>query len=571
MLHIVTGGSGSGKSAYAEELVCQGHTKQKVAGSQVAGKLIYIATMVPHGEETRLKIKRHRDMRDNKGFVTIECSTNLCQLTERGGSLFYNLELLDEEEKPSVLLECMSNLAANELYETKEGGSLVVERIMAGVEGLVRVCQNLVIVTNEVCAEVPGHCSEMDKYKRVLSEINQALSGRADTVTEVVYGIPNPVKGKGGKIRRTHLSEQVLDEYAKGNEKTYGDGKEVARMKMVLGGAHQGKRRYAEALYGSLEWVDGSTCLFEEIYKCEGIFHFEEYIRRLMQENQCLEGFVDSVAERNKDLVIVTNEIGCGLVPVDSFDREYREQAGRICTMLAALSERVDKVVCGLGTKLKEKKLEQIEVGQVLPADIEAKSFEIITRELGDTVLEPSTEPIVKRCIHTSADFSYAQNLVFSPKVVEKALQALRAGADIVTDTQMVKAGINKKKLEKYGGRVLCFMSDEDVAQAAKDKGTTRAVASMEKAAALEGNLIFAIGNAPTALIRLHELIQAEKLKPKLVIAVPVGFVNVVPSKELILELKETPHIVAEGRKGGSNIAACICNALIYMLDKETE
>lgn len=571
MFHIVTGGSGSGKSAYAEELICQGHVRQKVAGSQPAGKLIYIATMVPRGEETRLKIKRHRDMRDDKGFVTIECSTNLCQLTERGGSLYHDLEHLNEEEKPSVLLECMSNLVANELYETKEGESFAVKGIMAGVEGLVRACQNLVIVTNEVCIEVPGNCREMDKYKRILSEINQALCDRADTVTEVIYGIPNCVKGKGEKIRRTHLAKQGLEEYTKGNENNYGDGKEVARMKMVLGGAHQGKRRYAEALYGSLEWVDGSTCSFEELYKCEGIFHFEEYIRRLMQENRCLEGLEGSVAERNKGLVIVTNEIGCGLVPVNSFEREYREQAGRICTRLAALCERVDKVVCGLGTKLKEKKWEQMEVEQVLPADIEAKSFEIITRELGDIVLESSTAPIVKRCIHTSADFSYAQNLVFSPKVVEKALQALREGANIVTDTQMVKAGINKKKLEKYGGSVVCFMSDEDVAQAAKDKGTTRAVASMEKAAALEGNLIFAIGNAPTALIKLHELIQAGKLKPKLVIAVPVGFVNVVPSKELILALKETPHIVAEGRKGGSNIAACICNALLYMLDKETE
>ncbi|MBA4698638.1 MAG: precorrin-8X methylmutase [Ruminococcus sp.] len=207
-----------------------------------------------------------------------------------------------------------------------------------------------------------------------------------------------------------------------------------------------------------------------------------------------------------------------------------------------------------------------IELEKVLPEEIEARSFELITEELGDTPLLPGTETIVKRCIHTSADFDYAQNLVFTENVVERALNALRNGASIVTDTQMGKAGINKKRLAQYGGEVYCFMSDEDVAQTAKEQGTTRAAASMDKAAALEKNLIFAVGNAPTALVRLYELIQEGKLKPELIIAVPVGFVNVVQSKELILAMGEIPSIVAKGRKGGSNIAACICNALLYML-----
>ena len=216
------------------------------------------------------------------------------------------------------------------------------------------------------------------------------------------------------------------------------------------------------------------------------------------------------------------------------------------------------------------------ELEQVLPAQIEKRSFEIITEELGERVFVPGTEPIVKRCIHTSADFDYAENLVFSEKVVEKALGALRRGASIVTDTQMAKAGINKKKLAQYGGQVYCFMSDEDVAEAAKRDGMTRAAASMDKAAAMyraaqeqktADRLIFAIGNAPTALVRLYELIKEGALKPELIIGVPVGFVNVVQSKELILGLEDTPYIVARGRKGGSNIAACICNALLYMLD----
>lgn len=210
--------------------------------------------------------------------------------------------------------------------------------------------------------------------------------------------------------------------------------------------------------------------------------------------------------------------------------------------------------------------MSHIELEKVLPGEIEARSFEIITEELGDTPLIPGTEMIVKRCIHTSADFEYAKNLAFSEGAVEKALQALRNGASIVTDTQMGKAGINKKKLAEYNGEVFCFMSDQDVALMARQNGTTRAAASMEKAAALDRQLIFAVGNAPTALVRLYELIQEGKIRPQLIIAVPVGFVNVIQSKELILNLKDVPSIVARGRKGGSNIAACICNALLYML-----
>ena len=195
--------------------------------------------------------------------------------------------------------------------------------------------------------------------------------------------------------------------------------------------------------------------------------------------------------------------------------------------------------------------------------DIEKRSFEIITEELGYDLPEKEA-PIIKRCIHTSADFDYAKNLCFSEDVVEKALKALKNGACIVTDTQMAKSGINKKALAKYGGEVYCFMSDADVAETAKKNGTTRATASMDKAAEMNKPLIFAIGNAPTALVRLYELIEDGKLKPELIIGVPVGFVNVVQSKELIMQA-EVPYIVAKGRKGGSNIAACICNALLYM------
>ena len=212
----------------------------------------------------------------------------------------------------------------------------------------------------------------------------------------------------------------------------------------------------------------------------------------------------------------------------------------------------------------------KVELENVQPKEIETRSFEIITEELGDTPLIPGTELIVKRCIHTSADFDYAENLCFSSNAVEKAIEAIKNEACIVTDTQMAKAGINKKALAKYGGEVFCFMSDEDVAAKAKELGCTRATASMDKAASMGKPLIFAIGNAPTALVRLYELIQEKKISPYLIIGVPVGFVNVVQSKEMIMET-DTPYIVARGRKGGSNIAACICNALLYMIDNERD
>ena len=201
----------------------------------------------------------------------------------------------------------------------------------------------------------------------------------------------------------------------------------------------------------------------------------------------------------------------------------------------------------------------------IAPMDIEKRSFEIITELLGERRLNPENELVIKRAIHTTADFDYADNLVFSPHAVQRGMEALRGSCDIVTDTQMAKAGINKTILGRLGGQVHCFMSDEDVAREAKARGVTRAIVSMERAAELPKPCIFAIGNAPTALICIRELIDAGKLTPALIVGVPVGFVNVVESKELILELN-TPHIVARGRKGGSNVAAAICNAMLYQI-----
>ena len=207
----------------------------------------------------------------------------------------------------------------------------------------------------------------------------------------------------------------------------------------------------------------------------------------------------------------------------------------------------------------------KIELENVLPAEIEKRSFEIISSEMEPMEFGPNEELVVKRVIHTSADFDYAKTLCFSDCAVPKAMEAIKKGACIVTDTQMAKAGINKKILAKFGGEVLNFMADEDVAAAAKANGTTRATACIDKAAALDRPLIFAIGNAPTALVRLYELITDGKLRPELIIGVPVGFVNVVQSKELIMQT-DVPYIVARGRMAGSNVAAAICNAILYQL-----
>ena len=200
------------------------------------------------------------------------------------------------------------------------------------------------------------------------------------------------------------------------------------------------------------------------------------------------------------------------------------------------------------------------------PMEIEQASMAIIEREL-QVALDPEIKPIVKRVIHATADFSFAESMVFTPGVVPYARELLARGAMIVTDTQMARSGINKKILAALGGEAHCFMSDEDVAAEAVRRGTTRAEVSMEKAAKLDKPCIFAIGNAPTALLAIYDLVVAGKLSPALVIGVPVGFVNVVESKERLFAVCTqygVPAIVAMGRKGGSNVAAAICNALIY-------
>ena len=209
-------------------------------------------------------------------------------------------------------------------------------------------------------------------------------------------------------------------------------------------------------------------------------------------------------------------------------------------------------------------------IEHLLPEEIEKRSFEIISEELDrrGIKLPKDEEMVTKRVIHTSADFEYTQTLMYSKDAVAVAKKLILEGADIVTDTNMALSGINKRSLAKFGGEAHCFMADEEVARLAKEQQTTRAAVSMEKAAKIPKPVIFVIGNAPTALIQLYEMIQQGNWKPAFVIGVPVGFVNVEAAKELIMET-DVPYIVNRGRKGGSNVAAAICNAILYELGRE--
>ena len=216
--------------------------------------------------------------------------------------------------------------------------------------------------------------------------------------------------------------------------------------------------------------------------------------------------------------------------------------------------------------------MEKKSIEYVLPEEIEKRSFEIIAAELAERgiTLPAEQDPVTRRVIHTSADFDYAETMTYSENAVEIAKNLIKNGADIVTDTNMALAGINKKALASFGGDAPCYMADADVAAMAKERKPTRAAISMELASKLEKPVIFAVGNAPTALIQIYELMQERDWCPAFVIGVPVGFVNVEAAKELIMET-DVPYIINRGRKGGSNVAAAICNALLYELRKEQE
>lgn len=198
------------------------------------------------------------------------------------------------------------------------------------------------------------------------------------------------------------------------------------------------------------------------------------------------------------------------------------------------------------------------------PQEIEDLSFEIIDKEAGEHGFSKEEWPIVRRMIHTSADFDYIKTVRFNGKAVEKGIQAIQQGKQIITDTNMARVGIRKKEIEEFGGQISCLMADPAVASRAKEGGTTRALAAVDLACTAMAGGIYVVGNAPTALLRLIDLIRDKKAAPALVIGFPVGFVNAAESKDALMDI-DIPYITNKGRKGGSNIAASIVNALAIM------
>jgi precorrin-8X/cobalt-precorrin-8 methylmutase len=208
------------------------------------------------------------------------------------------------------------------------------------------------------------------------------------------------------------------------------------------------------------------------------------------------------------------------------------------------------------------------------PEEIEAESFRIIDAEVGAHCWSPLQWPVVRRVIHTSADFDYARAMVFSDGAVTSGMEALRRGRGIVTDTTMAVAGINKRLLARFGVNTSCFVADPGVTREAAQQGITRSILALRKGAVVPDNGIFVIGNAPTALFELLRLVREEGLRPDLVIGLPVGFVGAEESKEALLRQapgRGIPFITNRGRKGGSNVAASVVNALLLLADGGNE
>ena len=310
MLELVTGGSGSGKSAYAESRICDWNR-------QGPNPLFYIATMYPYGEETEKKIERHRILRKGKGFETLEWYTGLKQHLEDG-----SLKGAD------VLLECMSNLVANEMYMESGAGCYADQAILEGIRELNQQCSNLVIVTNEVFSESVPDSPEMKEYKRILGKINREIATMADQVTEVIYGIAK------------QTGETVMCQ-------------KENRFHIIMGGAFQGKTQYATKIYPGLELTDGFNCPLDEIENCVAVNKFHSFTRRWLLEERTKEALL-TMLENNRNLqLLISDEIGYGLVPIDDFEREYREFHGRVMTELAEKADCVERVVCGIPQRIK--------------------------------------------------------------------------------------------------------------------------------------------------------------------------------------------------------------------------
>lgn len=316
MLELVTGGSGSGKSAYAENRICE-------LNQQNPAPLFYIATMYPYGAETQKKIERHRIQRAGKGFETLEWYTGLEEHLEN--TLQEDGALEESSLKGcNVLLECMSNLVANELYMETGAKEQTEQAILAGIRKLQEQCANVVIVTNEVFSESVPDTVEMKEYKRILGRINCEIARMADQVTEVIYGLPQEKKEEN-----------------------------CNSMKIILGGAFQGKTAYAKKQNPSLDLTDGEKCSLDSIDTCQAMNSFHSFTRRWLKDGRTKGELQKRIKENPSLQLLISDEIGYGLVPIDDFEREYREFHGRVMTELVQNAETVVRIVCGIPQVLK--------------------------------------------------------------------------------------------------------------------------------------------------------------------------------------------------------------------------
>lgn len=341
MMELVTGGSGSGKSAYAEKVICEKH--RQLCSISEKPSLYYIADMVPYGRETEKKIEAHREMRAGKGFATLEWYVDLPGRISAPDS--------PDLKGSCVLLECISNLTANEMYESggaENTGKDTVECIIRGVRMLKERCVHLVVVTNDVFRESVPDSEEMTAYKGNLGTINRALAEMADRVTEVVFGVPVRIKAVPDTASGTRDRMKGIDAQEDGSEEKGRHG-----MKFVTGGAYQGKLEYAKKLYPDAEWADGTGCSLQELLSCGAVDHFHLFVRRWLQAGKTPQELTGEILDKNRELIVVCDEIGCGLVPTDAFEREYRESAGRICTELVKHADEVYRVTCGEGVRLR--------------------------------------------------------------------------------------------------------------------------------------------------------------------------------------------------------------------------
>ena len=340
MMELVTGGSGSGKSAYAEKIICEKH--RQLCGTAEKPPLYYIADMVPYGPETEKKIEAHRKMRAGKGFATIEWYVDLPGRILGSDS--------PDLKGSYVLLECISNLTANEMYEpggAENTGKDTVKCIIRGVQMLKERCAHLVVVTNDVFRESVPDSEEMTAYKDNLGTISRALAKMADRVTEVVFGVPVCIKEVSDTASGTWDWIKGIDAQKDGSEE-----KGRRSMKFITGGAYQGKLEYAKKMYPDADWADGAGCSLQELFSCGAVDHFHLFVRRWLQAGKTPQELTGEILDKNRDLIIVCDEIGCGLVPTDAFEREYRESVGRICTELVKYADEVYRVTCGAGVRL---------------------------------------------------------------------------------------------------------------------------------------------------------------------------------------------------------------------------